>query len=177
MSKKNNLIPVHTFETHHQWVKARNLVRPGDICVDASGQMCNIGEDFANAAYPVEVLRAAKVNKMGAREIEIDGYIFKSEFEGTRYQELKLLEAAGEITDLELQPPFVLQDKYRDMHGVAQRAIKYIADFAYNEPGNPLRVVEDTKGHQSEKSKVQVKLFRWKYEYPRGPYELRIIRE
>ena len=51
-------------------------------------------------------------NKYGARKTVIDGITFDSKREAIRYQELKLLERAGEIKDLELQPKYILQPKY-----------------------------------------------------------------
>ncbi|MDD3747626.1 MAG: DUF1064 domain-containing protein, partial [Anaerostipes sp.] len=45
-----------------------------------------------------------RYSKYGARKTVIDGITFDSKREAKRYQELKLLEQAGEISYLELQP-------------------------------------------------------------------------
>lgn len=42
-------------------------------------------------------------SKYGNRKTEIDGFVFDSKRETERYQQLKLLEAAGEIVDLRMQ--------------------------------------------------------------------------
>lgn len=81
-----------------------------------------------------------KKSKYGAVKTEIDGITFDSKHEASRYQELRLLEQAGEITNLRLQVPYILFPKNK--HG---RALKYIADFTYND-GNGQLIVEDAKG-------------------------------
>ena len=47
--------------------------------------------------------------KYNARKVEIDGITFDSLKEANRYSELKLLEKAGLIKDLTLQPRFNLK--------------------------------------------------------------------
>ena len=78
-----------------------------------------------------QTYRVRPRNKYGNRRVTIDGYTFDSGKEGNRYMELKYLLAAGQIKDLELQKPFVLQEGFRDKHGKWHREIKYIADFVY----------------------------------------------
>jgi hypothetical protein len=46
------------------------------------------------------------MNKYHARKTELDGYIFDSKAEARRYSELKLLEVAGKISNLQLQPKY-----------------------------------------------------------------------
>lgn len=81
-----------------------------------------------------------KKNKYGAVKTEVDGIMFDSKREAKRYQELRLLEQAGEITNLRLQVPFELIPKSK--YGMP---IRYIADFTYNN-GNGQLIVEDAKG-------------------------------
>lgn len=81
-----------------------------------------------------------KKSKYGAVKTEIDGIMFDSKHEAKRYQELRLLEQAGEITNLRLQVPFELIPKSK--HGMP---IRYIADFTYNDQSGQL-IVEDAKG-------------------------------
>jgi hypothetical protein len=50
----------------------------------------------------------ARRNKYGATKTTIDGITFDSKKEAQRYCELRLLQKAGEITHLELQPAFRL---------------------------------------------------------------------
>jgi hypothetical protein len=76
----------------------------------------------------------------------MDGITFASMAEMNRYAELRMLEKAGLISDLELQPSFILQPKFVHSFYGLQRAIIYKADFGYKEKGNRRRVVEDVKG-------------------------------
>lgn len=91
--------------------------------------------------------------KYGNKKITIDGIEFDSRKEAERYSELKLLERAGEIKDLELQKSFELipayyeeiptgeiykagekkgQQKYKRV--CIEKAVTYKADFVYKEP-------------------------------------------
>lgn len=99
-------------------------------------------------------------NKFGARKTEIDGITFDSQREAQRYTELKWLEKAGKIQDLELQKKFVLQPKYKK-GGKTVREISYIADFVYSEDGR--QIVEDCKGMKTEVYKLKKKIFEYKY--------------
>lgn len=95
------------------------------------------GRKYTSAQTPTE---KPKKSKYGAVKTEVDGIMFDSKREASRYQELRLLEQAGEITNLRLQVPYILFPKNK--HG---RALKYIADFTYND-GNGQLIVEDAKG-------------------------------
>lgn len=90
-------------------------------------------------------------SKYHAKKTEVDGITFASRKEAARYQELRLLERGGVITDLRLQVPFVLVEK--SCYG---RAIKYVADFVYIEDGQ--MVVEDVKGYRTDVYKLKKRL-------------------
>lgn len=64
------------------------------------------------------------------KKVQIDMYLFDSIAESRRYKELALLERAGEIKDLQLQPRFLLQESFKK-NGKTYRKIEYIADFMY----------------------------------------------
>lgn len=78
------------------------------------------------------------MNKFNAQKTEVDGIVFDSKKEAKRYQELKLLERAGEIIHLELQPVF-------DCVVNGHKVCKYKADFQYFEHE---WIVEDVKGYK-----------------------------
>jgi hypothetical protein len=82
-------------------------------------------------------------HKYGAIATELDGIRFASRAEARRYQELKLLVAAGEINSLVVHPQYPLfpEDKRRKL-----RAVVYEADFMYIEEATGTKVVEDVKG-------------------------------
>lgn len=100
-------------------------------------------------------------NKFKNTRVQIDGISFDSKAESRRYQELKLLEHAGQIRALQVHPTYELQSAFKDRDGVRQRAIVYEADFAYIEGAD--RVVEDVKGMETKDYKIKAKLFRYRY--------------
>src|SRR5512133_1834187 len=93
--------------------------------------------------------------KYNAKKTEIDGYVFSSRREANRYSELKLLEAAREIKDLELQPkyPCVVN---------GELVCTYIADFRYKTASGH-EVVEDAKGVKTAVYRIKNKLVRALY--------------
>lgn len=109
------------------------------------------------------------MNKYRNKKVIVDDYIFDSIQESRRYKELKLLLKAGKISDLELQPHFLLQDKFKK-NGKTYRKIEYIADFKYTE--NDKTIVEDVKGIQTDVFKLKHKIFEKLY----PELELRIIK-
>lgn len=97
------------------------------------------------------------------KKIVIDGIKFDSIKESNRYKDLKLLEKANLITNLELQKVFELQPKYiKDNKHI--RAITYIADFYYYDNELNKYVVEDVKGYRTDVYKLKKKIF--EYQYP-----------
>ena len=96
--------------------------------------------------------------KYGNRKVQTEEGTFDSVKEARRNAELKLLEAAGEITDLRRQVRFELIPAQREPDTVGPRggvkkgkvieqAAYYIADFCYYDAdGNA--VVEDVKGYK-----------------------------
>lgn len=102
-------------------------------------------------------------NKFNNQPVTLDGHTFPSGLEAGHYTQLKLREQAGEITGLELQPEFTLQEGFRDNQGKWQRAIKYRADFAYTEVESGRRIVVETKGYWTEAAKIKKKMFLLKY--------------
>lgn len=97
-----------------------------------------------------------KKSKYNNRKVIIDGIKFDSIKESQKYAELKLLEKAGVIQDLELQKVFELIPK-----SATERAVKYKADFTYKENGQ--LVVEDTKGYKTKEYIIKRKLMKWIY--------------
>jgi Protein of unknown function (DUF1064). len=83
--------------------------------------------------------------------------------EARRYEELKLLQRGGSIKHLSLQPRFMLQEGFKNIHtGKKERAIEYVADFMYLEGGRV--IVEDLKGFKTTDYKIKRKLFLHKYQ-------------
>lgn len=103
-------------------------------------------------------------NKYNAKKTIVDGIKFDSKREAERYLDLKLMERAGFIKDLELQPKFLLQDGF-SLNGKTYREISYIADFKYHDLEKDEWVVEDvkSKGTVTQVYKLKKKMFLRQY--------------
>lgn len=107
------------------------------------------------------------MRKYGSKKVRVDGIVFDSKREARRYCELKLLQRAGKIKDLELQKTFELLPVQREPDTIGARggvkkgkvieqSVKYVADFVYTENGKT--VVEDTKGFRTKDYIIKRKL-------------------
>lgn len=97
------------------------------------------------------------------RKITRDGENFDSVKEFRRWQELKLLEMAGVITDLKRQVKFELIPAQREFTSeidkkgnfkkgkLLERECAYFADFVYTDASGRI-VVEDVKGYRDPNS-------------------------
>lgn len=95
--------------------------------------------------------------KFGAVRTEVDGVSFASKKEARRYSELKLLERAGEIENLSLQPRFPL--RVNDC-----LVCTYVGDFLYGVTGDPSSlIVEDVKGVRTPLYRLKAKMFAAQY--------------
>lgn len=99
-----------------------------------------------------------KAPKYKASPVMIDGIRFASQAEGARYRALKLLERAGEITGLELQPVFVLAPGVLVPGEKRKRpALRYFADFRYRDSCGR-EIVEDSKGKETPVFRMKMHL-------------------
>ena len=119
--------------------------------------------------------RTVNKTKLNNQKVIIDGIEFDSKKEGNRYCELKLLQRAGKISNLELQKSFELipaqyetietgeyykigakkgQPKTKQV--CIEQSLVYIADFVYNDE-NGQAVVEDVKGYRNTSSATYAK--------------------
>lgn len=102
------------------------------------------------------------MSKYNSKKTVVDGQKFDSKKEARRYQELLLLEKAGEIKNLSRQVKFVLIPSQRDENGkVVERECSYKADFTYEE--GIKTVVEDVKGYRTKEYIIKRKLMLWRY--------------
>lgn len=90
----------------------------------------------------------------------IDGIRFASKAEARRYQELLVLQRAGEIRELELQP------RYR-LHVNGWKLGEYRADFRYRTRDGET-VVEDVKG-------MLTPMYRWKKKHVAAEYGVDVV--
>jgi len=94
---------------------------------------------------------AGTVSKYRAQRTTLDGITFASKAEATRYAELSLMQKAGVIFDLQVQPRFPL---LVDGHNVGQ----YIADFRYRDASTGMSRVEDVKSPSTRTAVYRLKL-------------------
>lgn len=94
-----------------------------------------------------------------------DGIKFDSKLEAERYAQLKILERAGVIRALELQPSFDLLPSFRK-NGKTWRKTVYKADFRYILAEGDRIIIEDVKGSTAvitDVFRLKQKLFEYKY--------------
>lgn len=104
-------------------------------------------------------------SKYHAKKTIVDGITFDSAREARRYQELKLLERAGEIRGLRRQVRFELLPAF-DVDGKHYRPTTYIADFTYTDAKTGKKIVEDVKGMRTDVYKLKAKMFAHRYGVP-----------
>jgi hypothetical protein len=98
------------------------------------------------------------MSKYHAQKTVVDGITFASKKEARRYGELKLLERAGEIADLQLQPRFELVVK-------GHKICTYVGDFMYSNWRNAgtdkfIATIEDVKGVKTPVYQLKKKLMK-----------------
>ena len=112
------------------------------------------------------------MSKYHSKKVIIGDDVFDSKKEAKRYQELLLLERAGEISHLQRQVKYVLipaqkepseqiytrgkNRGYRKPGKVLERECSYVADFVYYQDGE--LIVEDTKGFRTKEYIIKRKL-------------------
>ncbi len=95
---------------------------------------------------------AGRSHKYGVAPKEdrtVDGIVFASKKEATRYGELKILQRQGVIINLRLQPKY-------DCIVNGKKICGYVADFLYETPEG--EVVEDVKGFKTRIYRLKKKL-------------------
>lgn len=102
-----------------------------------------------------------------------DGLVFDSQKEAMRWEQLLLLQKAGEITNLQRQVTYELipnqyetYERYSKKDGkrlkdgtrLVERKVDYIADFVYTDVKTGENIVEDTKGVKTKDYIIKRKL-------------------
>ena len=110
-----------------------------------------------------------KGNKYHNNKIKFGDEVFDSQKEARRYSELKIMQDAGLIKDLQKQVKFILIPTQReeDIIGkrggvkkgkVIEKECSYIADFVYYDNELQQQIVEDTKGFRTTEYIIKRKL-------------------
>ena len=116
-------------------------------------------------------------NKYGAHQVTLaSGKKYASKKEYRRGQQLRLLQQAGKITDLQEQVKFVLiPAQYQEIPRVSkktgkpikpykqllERELAYVADYVYTDVATGERIVEDCKGFRTEGYILKRKAMLW----------------
>jgi len=102
-------------------------------------------------------------NKYGAKKKMVNGIEFDSTKEARRYQDLELMQKAGEIRRLRRQVPFTVFIKNKLI-------CEWLADFVYDLRGAQFgesfvweTIIEDTKGYRTEVYKLKRKMVQAEY--------------
>lgn len=103
-----------------------------------------------------EALRLQKRNKYGNKRAESNGLVFDSKLEAACYEQLVLLERAGEIQDLQRQVPIPITVNGRDV-------CKLVIDFQFWDKRNCCLVWRDAKGLVTAFASLKLKLARALY--------------
>ena len=87
----------------------------------------------------------------GTRKKQVNGLMFDSTKEARRYQDLALMQDAGQIKGLKRQVPFpiIINDR---------RVCEWRADFVYFDGRENRLMVEDTKGFRTDYYKLKKRL-------------------
>ncbi len=92
-------------------------------------------------------------NKYQAHAVRVDGILFDSQREAARYQELKVLAAAGLIASIEIHPgfPLIVKELHRvDGPEILHTVGMFHADFRYRDLRLGVWVVEDVKSQPTK---------------------------
>lgn len=109
-----------------------------------------------SVATKVEKKSDKKANKYGAQRVTIQGIPFDSKAEAKRYLQLKAMEQAGEISNLEIQVEFPLVPA-QNVDGRKEQGVKYVADFRYIRVRDGRSIVEDVKSAPTKTKEFIIK--------------------
>ena len=107
---------------------------------------------------------ARRVNKFNARKVEIDGIKFDSQKEARRYQELLLLQKAGEVMRFDVHPRYTLWANAPEYQRLSVLIGHYSPDFYVLYSSGEV-VIEDVKSEPSKTTayRLRKKIFEANY--------------
>lgn len=110
-----------------------------------------------------------RLNKYRNHKVQVDGHTFDSKAEARYYNQLKLLQRAGDIEFFRLQPRYQVQEPF-EKDGKKHQAIHYIADFEIHHKDGSIEVV-DVKGTLTQVFRIKEKMF-----HKRFPHKLTLVK-
>lgn len=104
-----------------------------------------------------EYKKPSKRSKFNSQKKEVDGIIFDSTKEANFYLKLKILEKAGVITQIKLQPKFKYQITYFSKNSECYKSGFYKADFQVTYKNGNIEII-DVKGFKTKEFKRKKKI-------------------
>lgn len=121
--------------------------------IDVSKQLARAGQGTVlSHLFKGQSSKQNKYNISPKEQRTLDGIVFASKLELNLYVRLK-----QHGIKFDLQPQYVLQEKTRDEHGKAVRAIKYIGDFLLHHKEGKQYLI-DGKGMLTQAYRIKEKL-------------------
>ena len=121
--------------------------------------------------------KTAKASKYHNKKIEYEGHIFDSIKEMNYYKSLQVLQRAGEIVKIELQPvfPYIVayslpaegHSTYERLHNTFEKTYKYIGDFRVTYKNGNVAII-DAKG-------VRTAIYKRKKKIIEALYNIKIV--
>ena len=140
---------------------SRGLRMSEEQLAERQKRLSHMAGDKPKRIAPVD--RTVNAPKYRNQKVEIDGIKFDSRKEAKRWQELKLLESAGEIERLIRQARYTLIPAQKRADGTTERKVEYVADFSYETVVGRIGYlhVEDVKGMKTPLYILKRKLMLW----------------
>lgn len=126
-------------------------------------------DEYLKGKKPKVKIQMPKKSKYGNKKTKVDGILFDSKKEADYYCDLMYLKKAGEVTKIELQPKYLLQEGFTK-NGKKHQEINYIADFKVTYSDGKVEII-DVKGKRTEVFNIKLKLFEYRYK----DLELKIV--
>lgn len=100
------------------------------------------------------------VRKYRNKKVSVNGIVFDSQKEASRYWELWIMQSQGVIKDLRTQVKYVLLPSQKG-EVRTERPVAYIADFVYYDNEKGKEIVEDAKGYRTKEYIIKRKLMKY----------------
>lgn len=147
----------------------------------AYSRICKKKRSVSKKSNESKTIKKCKTGKIKHNITAVDDIRFDSKLESDYYIHLKKLKEEGIVKNFELQPKFLLQDKFIIFEGnviegshpdfksikrknelEVTRSIIYKADFKVEYESGLVEIV-DTKGIETADFKIKKKMFKYKY--------------
>lgn len=105
----------------------------------------------------------------GAEKIIVDGHSFDSSSEAAFYLKLKKANENGDIQSFDIEPMYILQDKFDNWRGDNEQAITHYPDYLIT-LNNGDKIIADSKGGSFHETDAKLKRKMWMNQHKDIPY-------